>query len=166
LHSGLAAGQSHSTPVFVKWSVPHYLAEDLAGTPLLADPVDGAGWAILDPDVERCGPFLAQAMAVPFLPTGGTGFFELPADDAVVAEESQLRLQLLGLRIGAPVATKGTAFEEDVGSQAGSIVQGIALNIENDAFDLLQLSPFLKGKGPRFKFCHDIQRIPKLAVTL
>jgi hypothetical protein len=52
-------------------------------------------------------------------------------------KHSQLYLLVLGFGVAAPRAMQGTAFEEDVGAQAGAVVQAVPLHVEDDAFDAL-----------------------------
>jgi hypothetical protein len=63
----------------------------------------------------------------------GTNSDALSASQAAVFEEHQVRLRVLAFRIVAPPARQGTAFEENRGPNAGAIVQGVALDVEEKA---------------------------------
>ena len=47
--------------------------------------------------------------------------------------EGQLRSGGLGFGVTAPAAGQGTAFQEDIGTDAGAVMHGIVLDVENDA---------------------------------
>ena len=47
--------------------------------------------------------------------------------------EGQLRPGGLGFGVAAPAAGQGTAFQEDIGTDAGAVMHGIVLDVENDA---------------------------------
>jgi hypothetical protein len=63
----------------------------------------------------------------------GTNRDALSATQAAVLEEHQVWLGTLALRIVAPPAGQRTPFEKNCGSNAGAIVQGIALDVKEEA---------------------------------
>ena len=63
----------------------------------------------------------------------GTNSDALSASQAAVFEEHQVRLRVLALRVVAPPARQGTAFEKNRGPNAWAIVQGIALDVKEEA---------------------------------
>ena len=56
---------------------------------------------------------------------------------AAVGVDGQLGLQTLGLGVAAPAAAQPAALEEDDGAYAGAVVDGVLLDVEDEAFGLL-----------------------------
>ena len=65
-----------------------------------------------------------------------TGSYALTAANAAIWEEMQLGLQSQPFRVVTPEATERAPFEEDSGSNPGSIVDGETLDVEDDAGSL------------------------------
>ena len=64
----------------------------------------------------------------------GTGVYTFLTVQAVVAVVHDLHSGELGLRIGAPFASKGTSLHKDGGPHTRTVMDGKLLNIKNNAF--------------------------------
>jgi hypothetical protein len=95
----------------------------------------------------------------------GTNSDAVPASQAAVFEEHQIRLRVLALRIVAPPARQGTTFEENRGPNAGAIVQGIALDVKNEASRLPRggVGSLAKNSGLVFDSSHPCNSQSRMA---
>ena len=81
----------------------------------------------------------------------GTSMYTILAEDTVQARVAEYWQSMLGFGVTAPKATQGASLEKDHGADAGTIVDAIALDVEDHAGFPLTRPHFLVPLHQRFR---------------
>ena len=137
VHEGLAAGKGHAAAGagIEQGVLLHFLKDLIDGLVFAVDDhaLCGTGVGTVErlADVALAAVERERAIFVDGDGVVFTGFDATVAADAAALVVGDLRMRGLGFGVTAPFARQGAALQEDDGPDAGTVVNGIFLNIED-----------------------------------
>lgn len=141
LHQGLATTEGDPAAGFiVEGLVLEDLFQHLEGGHLPSDTLTGSGRA-------HASTIPAAAAGPGVIAREGGFFAELDARAAPYAafwHEGEFRLPLLAFGVVAPLASQRATFEENGGADAGAILDGIPLDVEDDSLSQRRPPPSIQ----------------------